>query len=215
MTTDDFLNELHFFELLGEVTIGTATFLDNDRIIRGIHPATDREGHGCWIHHPSNHALAYAPAVMVGAMTRTYRICEHKIMHQDIDELAYLRSLGQQLPDDVNCDGCCVGPLLELSDDERYVLDPAIETGLWEVTTEGSTHLFDLDAMTWARYPRATAIRTLHDGNSEPIVEFGTLPRKNRRTLLWYRSPGSGKWALSSPVVRIKRVEFDDPGDLA
>lgn len=204
-------NERHtqaeLVDLMHLVTDGAATYTDEIQFVLGIHGPT--ECVNCWIHRPSPHALAYAPVAYRDR--RFLRVCPHRTGHYDVDENAFYRREYPDDPIDTDCAcecRCCEGPLLPPPAGGVYEM-PADATGLWEISTSASVHVLDLDASTWTRYAQPAAHRTSIDGVRQPLAALGTLPRVNRRTLLWRCDDTDHEWVLTSPVERIQRIDFD------
>lgn len=69
--------------------------------------------------------------------------------------------------------------------------------GRWLVTTQGTTHLWDLDAVTYERRPgphsRAGAFD--HDRAAHPISRVELWPVVGGRSFLWFDDP-SAPWLL-------------------
>lgn len=66
------------------------TLLGDGRIMNGIHDRRACEGRGCWVHHPTREcALREAPVYWDEYGRRAYRLCEHGVLHCDIDDYDY------------------------------------------------------------------------------------------------------------------------------
>lgn len=88
--------------------------------------------------------------------------------------------------------------------------------GRWLVTTQGSTHLWDLDHMTWARFPgpRSLAGAFLADAEDLPIRKIGRYPKIGDTSLVYCDSPANPKlchWRQSSMIAKIERLPELDP----
>ena len=86
------------------------------------------------------------------------------------------------------------------------------EGGCWIVTTEGSTHRFDLDAMTVTRFPGARSISTVND-RTRPLLEIVRCSVGKRG---YWLMKGEGReadlleyWHLSSQIVSIDPAPTD------
>ena len=65
------------------------TVLSDGRVMSEIHDPGDCEGRGCWVHHPSEHPLSGAPVYWDAAARRAYRLCEHEVLHRDLDDYRF------------------------------------------------------------------------------------------------------------------------------
>lgn len=77
----------------------------------GVHEPSACEGHGCWVHHPSEHHMKDWPVVWRTGKGVIERICPHGVGHPDPDDMAFIeRSYGKATADTMSvhgCDGCC------------------------------------------------------------------------------------------------------------
>lgn len=87
------------------------------------------------------------------------------------------------------------------------------EGGLWNVTTLGSTHLFDLDAMTVTRVPGESAHHTAND-RARPLLEIVHCTVGARG--YWLMSPDPDEmdflehyWHISSTIQSIDQEPSD------
>jgi hypothetical protein len=90
------------------------------------------------------------------------------------------------------------------------------ESGCWIVTTEGSEHRFDLDAMTVARYPGPGSAATVND-QTRPLLKIVQCQVGQRGC--WLMKPEGEEaevveyyWHLSS---RIRRIDPAPTGHVA
>ena len=94
------------------------------------------------------------------------------------------------------------------------------EGGRWIVTTLGSTHRFDLDAMTVTRIPGKDAARSLND-QPRPLREIKHCTVGARGYWLMNPEPAESDyvehfWHLSSTIQSIEPVVDEDaPSDTA
>ncbi|QFS90491.1 hypothetical protein FIV07_06995 [Mycobacterium sp. THAF192] len=63
--------------------------------------------------------------------------------------------------------------------------------GCWLVTTQGSTHVWDLDAMTYTRRPGPASLSGAfdHDERAMPITRVQRWPRVGQTSLVWFDDP--------------------------
>ena len=95
--------------------------------------------------------------------------------------------------------------------------------GRWLVTTQGTRHIWDLDAMTYARFPGAESLRgsCLADAEDLPIIDVGRYPRVGDVSEVLCGNPnmpGMLHWRRSSTVARIERLGMvgdDEPEERA
>lgn len=81
---------------------------DDGMVLQGVHPATECEGRGCAIHHPSDHHMKDWPLKWRGDRDLMERICPCGIGHPDVDHLAWFRLTHSE--DDTWAEGvhgCC------------------------------------------------------------------------------------------------------------
>jgi hypothetical protein len=81
--------------------------------------------------------------------------------------------------------------------------------GRWLVTTLGSSHEWDLDAMTYMRMPSPVSRSGPFpmDGQPMPITRIGRWPRIGSTSLIWYDDPAEPSrhehWRQSSTILSI------------
>lgn len=75
----------------------------------GVHRAQLCEPRNCAIHNnPSLHPLTMEPLVWNPETSAVQRQCSHKVIHPDVDDLNYRKTVGQYyLYLEHDCDGCC------------------------------------------------------------------------------------------------------------
>lgn len=84
-------------------------------------------------------------------------------------------------------------------------------TGVWVVHTQGSSHVFDLDRMTWRRIPSPSSGFGPQptDGVEHTITEMRFWPRVGSLFVLWIDDCDSGvtkeRWHRSSRIRLIER----------
>lgn len=84
--------------------------------------------------------------------------------------------------------------------------------GRWLVTTLGSRHIWDLDAMTYQRLPGAESGRFAYDETELPILQVDRWPAVGRSSVVWFDDPSSRlleHWRVSSTIQRIERIDTD------
>lgn len=74
-----------------------------------VHSSKQCEGRNCVIHNnPSLHPLTMEPAVWNDEETAVERVCVHGVVHPDVDDLDYRKTVGQYYVYlEHECDGCC------------------------------------------------------------------------------------------------------------
>lgn len=84
--------------------------------------------------------------------------------------------------------------------------------GKWLVTTQGSSHEWDLDNMTYKRIPgpesRAGAMS--QDGDVMRITRVDRYPKVGNVSFVWYDDPSDfviEHWRQSSTIVSIVKME--------
>jgi len=85
--------------------------------------------------------------------------------------------------------------------------------GRWLVTTQGSQHIWDLDAGTYRRLPGPSSKSFAHDRHTHRITHIEQYPQVGSRSLVWFddpTDPGLEHWRISSTIQSITRL---DPGD--
>lgn len=88
-------------------------------ILTKVHPPEScaaRQGN-CWVHDPtSDWPLAGRPVVWSTARRMAYRLCDHDVLHPDVDAVAFAnryrtnysgREVRESDPAWHRCDGCC------------------------------------------------------------------------------------------------------------
>jgi hypothetical protein len=102
------------------------------------------------------------------------------------------------------CDEHGVGDTVE-------VLTPDMR-GVWRVTTQGSTHLWDMDARTYTRFPCEHSLSGGFDYDCEPqpITRVDRYPEVGSFFLVWIDDPADPErveqFRRSSVITRIERV---------
>lgn len=86
--------------------------------------------------------------------------------------------------------------------------------GRWVVTTKGSKHIWDLDAMTYTRLPGpdSTAGSMLHDNIAHRITRVDRWPRVGSYSLVWFDDPDWPQapfehWRKSSTIRSIEPID--------
>lgn len=140
------------------------------------------------------------------------RVCEHGLGHPDPDDVGYHRRQGRDVTVH-GCDGCCAASApvaLDWSEgDEVSVLTRGM-SGRWLVTTQGSQHVWDLDAMTYQRIPGRGSAQMAHDHQTHPIVRVEVRPIVGGYFRVWFTDPDDPGWEQfrqSSTIRRIERLE--------
>jgi hypothetical protein len=93
--------------------------------------------------------------------------------------------------------------------------------GRYLVTTKGSQHIWDLDAMTYQRLPgtgNAVLISSravfAHDGDVLQITAVERWPEVGHTSLVWFDDPAHPQllehWRQSSTIVSIELLGVDD-----
>lgn len=94
-------------------------------------------------------------------------------------------------------------------------------SGVWNVETCGSRHIWDLDNMTYTRRPGASSgsEAMLFDGNAMPITRVQAWPKVGESFFVWFDDPDDPDllehYRTSSTVRRILPVEPVPPTDPA
>ena len=83
--------------------------------------------------------------------------------------------------------------------------------GRWLVISQGSTHLWDLDTMTYSRFPGPTSVgRYPNDGSPMRITRVDRWPAVGSTLMVWYDDPEAPQdrehWRQSSAIVSITRA---------
>ncbi|TQL60076.1 hypothetical protein FB474_1453 [Oryzihumus leptocrescens] len=79
-------------------------------------------------------------------------------------------------------------------------------SGRWVVHTRGSTHVWDMDARTYARHPRTPAAAMPHDGVDHPIRSVGAWPRVGAHSYVVFDDPQHSAlehWRQSGTILSI------------
>ena len=79
-------------------------------------------------------------------------------------------------------------------------------SGRWVVHTRSSTHVWDLDARTYARHPRTPAAAMPHDGTDHPIRSVGAWPRIGGHSYVVFddpQHPAVEQWRQSGTIMSI------------
>lgn len=90
-------------------------------------------------------------------------------------------------------------------------------TGRWLVTTQGSHHEWDLDAMTYTRIsgPASQSGRFAHDGQQLKITRVADWPRLGATSLVFLDDPSDPLrkelWRRSSRISAIAKLTASDP----
>lgn len=88
--------------------------------------------------------------------------------------------------------------------------------GRWLVTTQGSEHVWDLDAMTYQRLPGLGRGQFDHDRTVVAIGRVEVWPAVGSCSLLFYDDPDRPctheQWRMSSLIRRICRLPDSGPG---
>jgi hypothetical protein len=83
-------------------------------------------------------------------------------------------------------------------------------TGKWLIETQGSTHLWDLDEMTWVRTQRDGLNPMDYDGKTLPIIHVKRMPKVGDTFFVWTSDHAQafyGEWHQSSTIKSITKVE--------
>ncbi len=84
--------------------------------------------------------------------------------------------------------------------------------GRWRVQTQGSTHEWDLDTMTYLRTagPRSPSGPFAFDSRPMPITKVERWPRVGSTSLVWYDDPHDSDqiehWRQSSRIISISEI---------
>lgn len=92
---------------MGDVTDSVIGAHMGQQPLVNVHTPDKCEGRGCVLHHPSDHHMREWRTLWRGDRGFMERICPHGIGHPDPDDLAYHKSIGQDVGVH-GCDGCCV-----------------------------------------------------------------------------------------------------------
>lgn len=89
--------------------------------------------------------------------------------------------------------------------------------GRWIVQTQGSQHIWDLDAMTYKRLPgtRSQSGDFPFDRTPMTLTRVERWPRVGDTSLVWYDDPTDGErtqhWRQSSGIISISELQIKDP----
>lgn len=81
--------------------------------------------------------------------------------------------------------------------------------GRWEVRTRSSTHIWDLDAMTYIRVPGEDSSPMPYDRQAMPLTRVEAWPAVGHRTLLFFDDPDDvtvEHWRICSRIRSITRL---------
>lgn len=82
------------------------------------------------------------------------------------------------------------------------------DVGQWLVFTQGSVHLWDLDARTYRRQPGNGRSRFEWDGRTVRITHVGRWPVVGQTSLVWFDDPARPdkveQWRQSSTIREIR-----------
>lgn len=83
-------------------------------------------------------------------------------------------------------------------------------SGIWLVTTQGSRHLWDLEAMTYTRLPGRSSSSFSYDGEPRRITRVERWPTVDDYSVVFYDDPHSPftreQWRSSSTIRSIERL---------
>jgi len=84
--------------------------------------------------------------------------------------------------------------------------------GRWLVISQGSTHLWDLDSMTYSRFPGPTSVGSYpYDAEPMRITRVDRWPAVGSTSMVWYDDPEHPHtrehWRQSSTIVAIVRAQ--------
>ncbi|TXH08382.1 MAG: hypothetical protein E6R04_11085 [Spirochaetes bacterium] len=88
----------------------------------------------------------------------------------------------------------------------------AAMAGIWKVTTQGSEHIWNLDAGTYLRSPGAASLSGAfdYDNVAHKITRVDIYPEVEGYFRVWFDDPLNPmereQWRQSSTIVRIERV---------
>ena len=105
-------------------------------------------------------------------------------------------------------------PREPVGDGEPETVD-ALHAGLggrWLVTSQGSRHVWDLDAMTYRRLPGPGRKSFDYDGQQCPIDRIEVWPAVGRSSLVFFDDPnvpGVEQWRICSTIRTISRLDAD------
>ena len=94
------------------------------------------------------------------------------------------------------------------SAEQVEVLQPEMG-GRWEVQTRSSTHIWDLDHMTYTRLPGTDSAAMPFDGQEVPLSRVDAWPAVGHRTLLFFDDPQNPlreHWRICSRIRSITRL---------
>lgn len=86
--------------------------------------------------------------------------------------------------------------------------------GRWEVRTRSSSHIWDLDAMTYTRLPGEDSSLMPYDEEEMPLTRVDVWPAVGHRTLLFFDDPDDPTmehWRICSRIRSITRLTSTSP----
>ena len=117
-----------------------------------------------------------------------------------------MQTRGEQQPQDVQA------PAPEQVDR----LEPGMG-GVWLVSSrKATTHLWDLDAMTYRRQPGPGSSRMAYDDTTVSITNVDAWPEVGGRALVFFgdpQDPFMEQWRLCSAICSITRVDASDASE--
>ncbi|GAB3439075.1 hypothetical protein GCM10027517_12050 [Phycicoccus ginsengisoli] len=88
--------------------------------------------------------------------------------------------------------------------------------GVWLVSSrKATTHVWDLDAMTYRRQPGPGSGRMAYDDMTVPIASVGVWPEVGRSSLVFFDDPydpSVEQWRICSRIRSITRIEPQEGG---
>lgn len=89
--------------------------------------------------------------------------------------------------------------------------------GVWLVSSlkATTTHVWDLDAMTYRRQPGPRSTPMDYDDMTVPITKVGAWPEVGRRSLVFFDDPEDElweQWRICSTIGSITRITSSDTG---
>jgi hypothetical protein len=86
--------------------------------------------------------------------------------------------------------------------------------GVWLVRSrKNTTHVWDLDAMTYRRQPRPGSSAMLYDNTDQPITNVGRWPAVDHSSLVFFddpHNPTTEHWRICSRIRSITRIAPQD-----
>lgn len=185
-------------------------------ILTNVHRPSVCAGQHCWVHNPSQHHMVAWPVLWREDKTTAERVCEHGLGHPDPDDADYNRRQGRDVTVH-GCDGCCgVTPTGRVTWRPGGKVDSLSHGigGRWFVTTQGSEHVWDLDAMTYRRIPGVGRGQFDYDNETHPISRVDFWPEVGSFFRVWYDDPHDPHYVeqfrQSTAVRSIERLEEVD-----